>query len=224
MAAICREEGVPGALVVSGERATYYEPARGIEYFFHPNLASTRIRNLRSGQRDHMIEAMGLGPGDAVLDCTMGRASEAIICAHVVGAGGRVVAIEKAPIIAHLTIEGLREKEFVSEEFTATMRRVDARCADHSDFLPQCETDSFDVVYFDPIFERPVEKSESMEDLRALAATGGVGLDAVSEARRVARRCVVIKERRAGGLWERLGVSRTHGGKGSRVEYGVVEV
>lgn len=219
---ICREEGVRGVLIVQDDRAIYYEPAGGIEYFFHPNLAAVRIRNIKHGAPDHMVEAMDLQPGDEVLDCTMGRAADAIICAHVVGEAGRVVAIEKVPVLAHLTIEGLRAGEFVSESFTAVMRRIDARCADHNDFLPQCKAVSFDVVYFDPIFDQPLKKSQSMEDLRALSDRDDVTPGAVREAIRVARRCVVVKQRRGAGLCERLGITDIRGGKRSRVEYGVI--
>ena len=221
--ALCRDEGASGVLVVAAERPTYHEPSREIEYFFHPNLASIRIRNLDAGQVDHMVAAMGLGPGDEVLDCTMGRASEAIICAHVVGEAGRVVAIEKVPVIAHLTIEGLRTTEFVGKTFIATMRRVDARCADYNEFLRECERDEFDVVYFDPIFDRPIYRSESMEGLRAMAHAEPVRPEVVAEAVSVARRCVVIKQPRDSRLWEELGVVSVRGGKGSRVEYGVID-
>ena len=106
----CEEEGVKGVLVVAVGRETYYEPEAGIEYFFHPNLASMRIRNLESGKPDHLVQAMRLQAGDEVLDCTMGRASDAILCVYAVGEAGHVVAIEKMPVIAHLTIEGLRHE------------------------------------------------------------------------------------------------------------------
>lgn len=220
--ALCRQEDARGVLVVAADRDTYYEPAAGIEYFFHPNLASMRIRNLEGGRPDHLIAAMELQPEDQVLDCTLGRASDAILCAYVVGEAGRVVGIEKVPVIAHLTIQGLREGEFVSRRFTALMRRVEAICADYREFLPRCAPRSFDVVYFDPVFHQPIEESQSMSDLRALAHPETVGPEAVAEARRVARRCVVIKQRRGTGLWETLGVTRLHRGAQSRVEYGVI--
>lgn len=219
---LCRDEGARGVLVIQAERETYYEPANGVELFFHPNLASVRIKNLLKGDPDHMVAAMELGPGDHVLDCTMGRGADAIICTHVVGETGRVVAIEKVPVIAHLTIEGLRDRHYVSDAFTALMRRVDARCADYNEFLPTCEDDSFDVVYFDPIFHDPVELSQSMAPVRAVGETAGLTRRAAQEALRVARRAVVIKQRKGTGLWEELGVEEILRGAQSRVEYGVL--
>ncbi len=219
---LCQEENVRGALVIQVQRETYYEPAAGVELFFHPNLASVRIRNINEGSPDHMVAAMELATGDRVLDCTMGRGADAIICTHVVGHTGHVVAIEKVPVIAHLTIEGLRNSHYVSDAFTALMRRVDARCADYNQFLPTCEDAAFDVVYFDPIFHDPVEKSQSMAPVRAVGESAGLTVEASRQALRVARRAVVIKQRRGTGLWDMLGVQETLRGAQSRVEYGVL--
>ena len=60
---------------------------------------------------------------------------------------------------------------------------------------------SFDVVYFDPVFHEPIRESLSMTDLRALAHKDGVTQEALQRARRVARRTVVIKQRRGTTLW-----------------------
>jgi 16S rRNA (guanine1516-N2)-methyltransferase len=219
---LCAENQARGVVVVTADRTTYYEPEAGVEYFFHPNLASVRIHNLRVGLGDQMVQAMELEPGDAVLDCTMGRASDCILCASVVGETGRVVGVEKVPVVAYLTVEGLQISEFVSPRFTELMRRVDARCADYNDFLPTCDDASFDVVYFDPPFHRPITESLSMADLRALAHKETINEGAVREALRVARRSVIIKQRRGTALWRALGVEDIHGGRCARVEYGVL--
>lgn len=219
---LCTEHKARGVVVISAPRTTYYEPDNGVEYFFHPNLASVRIHNLRVGLGDQLVQAMELGPGDEVLDCTMGRASDCILCSSVVGESGRVVGVEKVPVIAYLTVEGLQRSHFVSDRFTALMRRIDARCADYNEFLPTCADKSFDVVYFDPPFHRPITESLSMADLRALAHKEAISEEAVQEALRVARRRVVIKQRRGTALWAALGVEEIHGGRCARVEYGVL--
>ena len=221
--ALCRDEQVSGVLVLGGDRPVYYEPAAGLEFFFHPNMAAVRVHTIQHGQPDHMIEAMQLAPGDAVLDCTMGRGADAILCAFVVGDSGRVLAIEKVPVIAHLTMEGLHTAEYGSRRLIAAMRRVHARRADYREFLPTCETATFDVVYFDPLFHEPVEQSESMASLRALAHRESVTSADVQAATRVARRRVVVKQRRGTPLWDELGITEVKGGKQSRVEYGVLE-
>ncbi|HPZ23191.1 MAG TPA: protein-L-IsoD(D-D) O-methyltransferase, partial [Bacillota bacterium] len=38
------------------------------ELFFHPNMAAVRLRMLRKGGRDKMLDICGLSPGDSFLD------------------------------------------------------------------------------------------------------------------------------------------------------------
>lgn len=222
LAKLCEQERAEGVLVI-GSTDVYHEPANGLEFFFHPNLAKMRIGNMKGGKPDHLVSAMGLREGDHVLDCTLGFAAEAIVCAWVVGESGRVVGLEKSPIIAFLAIQGLRRMETVSKAFTALMRRIEAIHADHMEYLLQCADKSFDLVYFDPIFDEPLRKSQSMAPLRAVAEREPLSEDAVREAVRVAKRRVVIKQRRNTELWTRIPVTRIAAGPGSRVEYGVIE-
>ena len=224
LAKLTTAAGVPGVLVVGGERVTYHEPGRGLNYFFHPGMARRRIRNYESGHGDPMATAMRLQAGDKVLDCTLGRGTDAPMASHGVGPSGRVMGLEKAPILAWLTIEGLATYEIDDHLTCEAMRRIEARCADHHELLAAQARRSFDVVYFDPIFDQPLERSSGMIPLRALACPDAVTPETVALARRVARRCVVIKQRRGTELWEGLGaeVTLVAGGK-SRIEYGVIE-
>lgn len=218
---MCEDHDADGVLTLTNDRYIYHEPHADLEYFFHPGMAKTRIHNIKAGRGDPMIRAMDLSEGDSLLDCTLGRASDAIVAAWVAGEEGHVVGIEKVPVIAHLTIHGLQMHEDPSRVINRVMRRIDARQADYEDFLPECGDNSFDVVYFDPVFHEPLERSTPMEPLRELADKSTVSPDNLAEARRVARRCVVIKQRYDTTLWEELGITETIGSDSSRVEYGV---
>lgn len=224
LAEIIASTDVAGVLVVGGEHVTYREPGRGLSYFFHPGMARRRIRNYESGHGDPMVTAMHLQPGDSVLDCTLGRGTDATLASHVVGASGKVVGLEKSPILAWLTIKGLAAYEIDDVLTRQAMRRIEAHCEDHREFLIAQKRRSFDVVYFDPIFDQPLERSSGMIPLRALACPDTLTSETVALAREVARRYVVVKQRRGTQLWESLGfeVTQVAGGK-SRIEYGVVE-
>lgn len=217
------EHGVKGVLVVTPERVTYHEPATGLEYFFHPSMAKVRLHNCLRGHEDPMLQAMNLQNGNTVLDCTLGRASDATICAWKVGPEGRVLGLEKSRILAELTMDGLQHYQDPSHKLTALLRRIEAVCADYNEYLPKCADSSFDVVYFDPIFHDPLERSQAMAPLRELADPGTLKAPAVAQAQRVARRCVVIKQRKGTPLWAELGVEHIQGSPGGRVEYGVLE-
>ena len=77
------------------------------ELFFHPSMAKLRIENLVRGDRDNLIEALQLQTGMSVLDATLGLASDALVCAHVVGKTGKIVGVESSKWISFLVEKGL---------------------------------------------------------------------------------------------------------------------
>lgn len=223
LAELVKQTAAEGALVISGREPRFVRPGDGVEYFFHPNMAKIRLHNIAAGRGDPMLTAMQLQPDDAVLDCTLGRGSDAVIASDALGERGRVVGLEIVPIIAELTRHGLRHYESGVAPLDAAMRRIQLHCADHRAYLAACEPGSFDVVYFDPIFTSPIEESPAMVPLRALADKSTVRPDTLRLARQVARRRVVIKNVAGSPLWRELGIHQFVKGSGSRIEYGVAE-
>jgi hypothetical protein len=165
---------------------------RGSEFFWHPSTAKIRIGD---PWRDPMVEAMGLMEGDWVLDCTLGKGSDAIVISYVVGERGRVVGVEIVPIIAYLVRIGLRTYEDENGKLVEAMRRIEVVNADHREYLASLEDKSFDIVYFDPFFPVPIKGATHMEPLRALGFKGDVDEETIEEALRVSRRRVVMKRR-----------------------------
>ena len=220
---LIQESAAEAALVISGGGPRLLRPSDGLDYFFHPNMAKLRLHNVRAGRGDPMLTAMELQPGDTVLDCTLGRASDAIVASHALGEGARIIGLEVVPIIAELTRHGLRHYESGIARLDEPMRRIEVHCANHRAYLADCDPATFDVVYFDPIFTSPIEKSQAMVPLRAIADKSTVTPDTLALARRVARRRVVMKNVVGSSLWEELGIRRFVKGSSSRIEYGIVE-
>ncbi|MGQ9730110.1 MAG: class I SAM-dependent methyltransferase [Candidatus Zipacnadales bacterium] len=220
---LCQEEDVAGALVLSRNRPPTYVSAEGdFRYYYHPGMALTRIRNIERGLGDPMIVAMELDSGDRVLDCTLGRAADAVVASYVVGETGRVVGIESSPLLAELTRHGLQTYQPSSQHLTCYFRAITVRQGDHLDILRASADEEYDVVFFDPLFEEPIEASEAMQSLRQLADRRPLTEEALAEARRVAARCVVIKERTNSAFWKRLPLRRLVAGRSSSVAYGVL--
>jgi len=188
--------------------------------FFHPGMAHVRIKRLREGQSDRMVSAMGLRPGMTVLDCTLGLGSDAIVAAYVVGSGGRVTGIEVCAPLAAVVRHGLTHYRG-PKGMAAAMARVQVTAEDHREVLARLPDDSFDVVYFDPMFRRPVARSSGMVPLRHLVEMSPVDPRSVTEALRVARWRVVLKERRDSPEFARLGVAVAEGGRYSPIAFGV---
>ena len=214
-----RRTGQPLVLVVERRRLSLYVDGQAL--YYHPGMALQRLRRLRQGRVDPMVEAMALGAGDRVLDATLGLAADALVASAVVGPEGRVVGLERVPVLAVLVREGLRSYPWPDPELAAAAARIEVYAADHRGWLCQQPPGSFDVVYFDVMFERPLSGSAAMVAWRRVAFEGALEPQTVEEARRVARRCVVLKDRRDSTRLAQLKPPRLAGGRASRVVYGV---
>ena len=177
------------------------------EMFFHPNMSQLRVKNLRKGEKDHMSEAMGLQEGMKVLDCTLGFGADAIVASFGVGETGQVVGVESSPLIAAVTGHGLQHFLPGNYPLYAAMRRIEVINMDYLDFLRQQPDNSYDVVYFDPMFRKPLTASNGISPLRSVANHEPLSLEAVKEAQRVARYRVVMKEASGSEEFSRLGFS-----------------
>ena len=194
------------------------------EIFFHPSLAHLRIKNSLKGEGDRLIEAMGLQRGMTVLDCTLGLGADAIVESFAVGEEGSVVALEVNPYLAAVVEHGLQNFIDDNDNVVQAMRRVKVVNADYMEFLKGAADNSFDVVYFDPMFRHPLERSTALNPLRDIADHRAVTLKAIVEARRVARCRVILKENAKSLEFNRLGFERICGGKYSPIHYGVIDL
>ena len=114
-------------------------------------------------------------------------------------------------------------KNYVAEDadLTAALHRIQPAQALAENYLAQCASDSFDVVYFDPMFRHPVNGAKGMEALRPLSYEKALSAATLQLALKAAPR-VVIKERSEYILRE-YGCEKFIGGKYSRIKYGIIK-
>ena len=215
-----REQYGVSCVMVAKERLVVDTPDG--ELYFHPGMAHLRLKNLRRGESDHLLNALGIEEGMRILDCTLGMGADAIVESFGVGETGEVIALEKNPVVAALIGHGLKTAEGEHPTTVAAMRRIHVVCADYLDYLREQPDNSFDAVYFDPMFRHPFTESAGIHPLRFLADPRPVSSEAIREAGRVARHCVVLKESSKSGEFARLGFKEFEGGKYSNVRYGVM--
>lgn len=211
-----------GILVVSRERLSVY--VAGQEFFFHPGMAKTRIKSLKNGYNDQMITAMQLKPQDSVLDCTLGLGADAMVANYIVGSRGTVTGLESSPLIAYVVAEGLKNYQYPNVYLKKAAKGIKVINISYCEYLKTLAENSVDVVYFDPMFRKPLYHSASMAPLRLLANHDPVDQTALQQACRVARKRVVLKETAGSKEFQRLGFDAVIGGKSSPVAYGVIEV
>lgn len=174
-------------------------------FFFHPSSAMFRLKRLLKGELDPFIESTQLEAGMSVLDATLGLASDAIVASHQVGARGKIVGLESVPLLAFMVQLGLQSWESKLEELNEGMRRIEVIQANHQEYLMSLPNDSFDIVYFDPMFERSKEDSIAIAPLKKIANYQRLNLEIIVEARRIARKRVVLKDSSYSSRFSELG-------------------
>lgn len=139
----------------------------------------------------------------------------------VVGEKGYVVGTEINKYIAYLSKCGLENYNGVNGKNIDNIKVVNES---YEDYILKQRDNSFDVVYFDPMFKEPNRKSTSINSFRAFADHKGLTKDILAEALRVCSKRVVIKERQGSNDFEKLGIEKYYGGKKSgSIIYGVIE-
>jgi 16S rRNA (guanine1516-N2)-methyltransferase len=191
--------------------------------FFHPSMAAIRLKRLGKGEPDPMLEAARVQPGDNVLDCTAGLGSDSIVFAYGVGPEGTVTALESEPVIAYLVSEGLATYDTGDAVSNTALRRIRLLHADHLAYLRQQPDRSVDVVYFDPMFRKAIDDSSSMSPLRQLANDNPLSPESICEAKRVARKTVVLKEQKQSEEFKRLGFTSVLPSS-RKLAYGVIQL
>ena len=192
------------------------------DLFFHLNMAQLRILNLNRNQKDHMVEAMDLKPKMSVLDCTLGLGTDATVASYIVGENGKVVGLESATLIYLITKYGLANFNHDNIAINHSLRRIESFNLHYLDYLKAQGDNSFDIVYFDPMFRKPIQDSANFKPMRAIANMEQLQSKALVEALRVAKKRVVIKETKDSMEFKRLNISQIYGGKYSSVSYGVI--
>jgi hypothetical protein len=194
---------------------------------WHPSMALPRLRRIAQGKPDVFLAAAALAPGQRFLDCTLGLAADALVAAWAVGEGGEVLGLEASPVIAAITEWGLAHEapRFDSKQapLAALARRVRVLPAEALPYLRTQAAGSWDVVYFDPMFQAGKHNSPAINNLRPVACYDAFNGETLAEALRVCRRRVVLKERWFSPLFQRLGARRLEKTKYGPVAYGVWE-
>lgn len=192
-------------------------------FFFHPSMAILRIKQLLREGNDSLLNFGQVALGDQVLDCTAGMGADSIVFSYLVGPTGSVIALESEHLLYMMVREGMNQYVTNLLECDLAMRRIQVFYAHHLIYMQQLPAKSLDIVYFDPMFRRPHHRSASLSTIRNLANHEAISIDSITEAKRVARKRIILKENRNSGEFERLGIpiiSQTN----SPITYGVIEL
>jgi len=165
-----------------------------------------------SGARHPLVRLGRIKPGDRVLDATLGLGTDARFISE--WTGETVVGLERSPVIARLTREGL-------EGVKANVKVV---CGDALELMAAMPARAFDVVIADPMFPpRPEDspKGTTLDAIRGVAIDAPLSMNWKVQACRVANRVVVVRDMRGSGFLEALGAESIFERRGRLARYGV---
>ncbi|QGH34679.1 hypothetical protein GI584_11835 [Gracilibacillus salitolerans] len=211
-------------VIVVGQDRLFISPLNEkTKLFFHPNLAMVRAKRLLCMEEDPFVTTAKLEEGMSVLDCTVGLASDSMIASLAVGSNGFVTGLEGSKAVYIIVKEGLKNFTSTNEILNAAMRRIKLKHIQHLEFLQQQQTNAYDVVYFDPMFHQAIDTSDGLNPIRAHSLEDTLTVDALVEAKRVARRRVVLKDHWKSERFSRFGFTQFKR-KSSLFHYGVIEL
>ncbi|UOQ85749.1 class I SAM-dependent methyltransferase [Gracilibacillus salinarum] len=211
-------------VLVAGKNGLYLSPQElQSDVFFHPNVAMVRAKRLFKGEEDPLIQATGLKSGMSFLDCTLGLASDAIIASIAVGPSGIVTGVEGSFPLYLLVKEGLKRYQSGNQALLDAMKQIDVKQTAHLPFLQNTETNAYDVVYFDPMFQEKIDSSDGIKGLRSRSITEAITERTIAEAKRVARKRVVLKDHYKSERFTEFGFNQQRR-KTALFHYGIIEI
>lgn len=213
-------------VVTEGENRLYdiFSERSEQPLIYHPSMAFVKLKRMLKGEAEPLISISECAEGDFVLDCTAGLCSDALLFSMAVGSNGRVLALESERLLYTIVREGLASYETSITEIKEAMRRIEMKCEAHDQYLKAQPDKSIDIVYFDPMFRRPVHESSAIKAIRSVANAAALQLATIDEAKRVARKCVILKEHSKSEEFERLGFTRCTSERSNKIAYGIIKL
>ena len=160
-----------GSLLAVGREGTSLHAAGGGPPLrLHAGIAAKRLRNAgAAGFQDSLLAACELRAGEVVIDATAGLLGDALVAAHAVGPGGRVVAMESIPLL-HAVTSG-SPSTLGDARADEALGRVSVLLGDHTALLRSMPDESADVVFFDVMFREPSKAKTLPRYLRDTSET-----------------------------------------------------
>jgi hypothetical protein len=200
-----QEELNSDCIVIGKERLELFQNGCSTPFFFHPNSAMFRIKRLLNGEHDPFAEAAQLSKGMSLLDCTLGLASDSIVASFLVGKEGSVTGIEGQKYLEFIVNDGLKSWDSGLSSMNFAMKRIKVKYAKALEYLKHLPNSSIDCVYFDPMFEENILESDGIKTLGHFALRDDLDDEVMSEAVRVAKKRVILKDHYKSTRFEKFG-------------------
>lgn len=164
------------------------------------NGAVAHRRKFGGGKGQDIAKAVGLNKGvtPSVLDATGGLGRDAFVLATL---GCKVTVVERSPVIAALLKDGLR-RALLDAEVAPIAEKITLIHANSIEWM-QHASESFDVVYLDPMFPHREKSALVKKEMRLFQDLIGEDVDSsglLAPALNIAEHRVVVKRPRLAPL------------------------
>ncbi len=113
-------------------------------------MSELKIKSIKQGNKEAIIEAIQLEEGNSILYCTLGLAGDSLIFSTIVGNSGVVIGTEVNKYIAYLSKSGL--ENYSEDSIEKNVKNITVINESYENYLLKQSDNTFDVVYFDPMF------------------------------------------------------------------------
>lgn len=209
-------------LVVGNDDISIFPKGSDNPIKYHPNFALVRAKRMKNDEEDALIAAAELKQGMSFLDCTMGLGADSVIASLAVGQDGTVTALENSMILYLLVKEGFRSYDTNLVAVNDAMKNITVHFKNHIDYLKALPDNSYDVVYFDPMFDTEIDNSQSLRLLEDVTYNDTLQNIAIEEAKRVAAKKVILKDHFRSTRFKKFGFTQQIR-KTSKVHYGIIK-
>ena len=203
-----------GVIVVYKNKLSYVE--NNSEFFFHLDTTALKIKN---SDNEPLVEIIGKEK-QSILDCTMGLAGDSILLSYY---GHTVTSIEKNKIIHLITSNGLENYISPNEKINKAMRKITTYNYDCIDYLKKAPDNTFDIIYFDPMFSHNIRESENLSGITPLADKNFRYKEFIKEASRVGKDKIIIKAHFRDNIFEKYNFTRIIR-KNTKFHFGFLEI
>ena len=150
----------------------------------------------------------------------MGLAGDSILLSYY---GHTVTSIEKNKIIHLITSNGLKNYISPSEKINKAMRKITTHNYDCIDYLKKSPDNTFDIIYFDPMFSHTIKESENLLGITPLADKNFRYKEFIKEASRVGKDKIIIKAHFRDNIFEKYNFTRIIR-KNTKFHFGFLEI
>lgn len=221
LACLAEENNAQGVIVWHDEGPILHMDEE--KFFFHPSMAKNRIASYRkNGIIDPLIKACDFKASDSFLDCTLGMGADSIVASYF--SEQPVLGLEASFPIAIIIKWGMKTYKSKISWLIEPIKKIEVCHINHYELLKSLNDDSYDIVYFDPMFRHPLLASQPISALRSIADHSPISRDTINEACRVARKRVVMKELVKSEELQKLNFQKVINSPHTRIGYGIIAV